>query len=77
MISLELLLISLASFILMILQILYFLYWRRRRIKYNPSGKVEWADLSSIVKIFAVILTFLMSGTFFLLKFLDDNGSLI
>ncbi len=65
--------ISIISFIIMILQIFYFRYWIKRRIKYNKSKKVEWADLSSIVKIVAVFLLFLMLTIFYLLKFLDDG----
>ena len=66
------LVIGLIAIILFGLEIYYFKYWKRRRIKYNESNKIEASDLSSIVKIFAVIIASLITAIYFFLKFFDQ-----
>ena len=77
MISIGFLLISIASFVLLYLNIRYFIHWKKRKIKNNLSGKIDNTDWSSYVKIIAAILTFLIVGIYFLLTFLDENSLLI
>jgi hypothetical protein len=64
--------ISIVSFILLIVQILYIRNWTHRRRKYNESGKIEMTDISSITKIGAVTLMLLFVTIYFSLKYLSN-----
>jgi len=68
--------IGLLALIFLGLQILYLRYRKKRWAKYNNSNKIGVSELSSIVKIVAVMVIALFTAIYFILKFLNDNGHL-
>lgn len=68
------LILAILSFAFFGLQVFYLLYWKKRREKYNKSGKVELTDTSSIVKMFAVLIALLIGSIFFFWKFLSTTS---
>ena len=64
--------VSIVAFILLIIQIILFKSWIKRKKNNNESQNIEWSDLSSIVKSVAVILMLMLTSTFFFLKFLNE-----